>query len=554
MKSNSPEKSDQMFDIIERQTGKIKRKKYDEQGIVLYLDEHLSTNVHFCFFYVNDIRNNNYVRFPDNFNCIVENLPGAGYELPRINLGCKSYYVWLPQGGTACTIEPDGRILTSDSVTIKYKFNFDSGFKIHLLSDSEETRSAALSCVLIPDDSVDLINQLKTNDETENRRYRKSNWFDARSPLDIWKYLIHGSIYDPRTHPSIGKRFKCQQCANAWWTYFNYLYTHTRKDMYRIIRDEIAFSVANDLNGDGAWRHGFWSDDMDIHSRFQLDGIHLLISQSESDGDPVWIEYARKAMDYVIQNLTDRFEDGTIWFLHDSIEDKRNHKFYSTIYGKNKYNSLCINTHVQALCVLRRLMNYDDKGLYRQNYNFGNTALRRIMEESSGAFLYKIIVNILLFPKNKSESKSHLARLPYRAAASLASRFYWRIKERYPRIVLPGGFIERDLDLSMLSDRYHVINVKDLLVLYRLSRQEWLIPYIKNGVDFLHRFIEFNSLSSALNRSPYYIEYHDILILYNALIAPVPAERINNAKNQIMSFTDAVSLDSHAESYLRNDI
>jgi hypothetical protein len=524
----------------------IKRRHYRYDGYSLIIDKHHTTMVQFCYFYFHDINVSNVASFPNSFETIKEASQSLKKEYPIIRSEGKDYFVWIPHTARVCSIGEDGRISMEESFPVGHITHTEPELKIELLSKMESSTSVVFTCILFPVDNKKLINQIQTADNTGQKPFRKSNWFVARSVMDIWNYLIYGSIYDPRAHQSIKKRFKCQQCAYAWWTYCNYYYRNTQKEIFSILRDEIAFSIVNDLESSGVWKHGFWSDAMETHARFQLDGIHLLISQYEIDGNRVWLENAKNALIYVINDMTDRFSDGSIWFLHDSIEEKRNHKFYSTIFGKNRNNSLCINTHIQALSVLRRMMQHDDNHVYYSSYQLGIQALRKIFEHKPADIFYKIITKLLILPGNSNKSNIYIFRILHAVLVRLAKRSYWSIKARYPRIILPGGFIERDLNLSMISDRYHVINVKDLLTLYQISRHEWLIPYIKNGVNFLIRYVKQKTLNNLLDKSLYYIEYPDILKMFDELIEPVPYQLIVEAEDQILSVTNAFSLDLYA--------
>src|SRR5262249_34899099 len=148
-------------------------------------------------------------------------------------------------------------------------------------------------------------------------------------PAHLWNYLINGSLYDPRSHKGIDKRFKCQQCAFAWWSYFDFLHRKTGKRVYGLLRDEVAFSVLLDLSAEGEWGHGLWSDEIETHARFHLDGLHLLISQYEKTNNPIWLKAAERGMAFIFDHLTDTLDDGCPWFLHDTLEKKKDHRLRS---------------------------------------------------------------------------------------------------------------------------------------------------------------------------------------------------------------------------------
>jgi hypothetical protein len=117
------------------------------------------------------------------------------------------------------------------------------------------------------------------------------------------------------------------------------------------------------------------------------------------------------------------------------------------------------------------------------------------------------------------------------------------MRARFPRVVQPNGFIERDLSLSMASDRYHVTNVKDLLRLYEIARESWLRPYIRGGVTFLRGLVARDGIEHLLRRSPYFMEVVDVLELYSRLIEPVPAAEIDAVRTGVFSAMGGCSLE-----------
>ena len=80
-------------------------------------------------------------------------------------------------------------------------------------------------------------------------------------------------------------------------------------------------------------------------------------------------------------------------------------------------------------------------------------------------------------------------------------------------------------------------------MLYELAPTSWLRPYIINGTSFLKSFIRDLGLDSALKRSPYYIEFIDILFLYDKLIEPISPEEISVLKVEMYGSVHGYSLD-----------
>ena len=123
---------------------------------------------------------------------------------------------------------------------------------------------------------------------------------------------------------------------------------------------------------------------------------------------------------------------------------------------------------------------------------------------------------------------------------------YWVTARHYPRLVHPNGMVERDLTLSLASDNYHVTNIKDLLMLYQLEPLTWLEQYIIKGTFFLRNYVQDLGIESAVKRSSYYIEFIDILYLYDKIIEPIAAEEITALKDDLYRVIQGYSLDFDA--------
>jgi hypothetical protein len=92
------------------------------------------------------------------------------------------------------------------------------------------------------------------------------------------------------------------------------------------------------------------------------------------------------------------------------------------------------------------------------------------------------------------------------------------------------------------------------LTLYQQDPIPWLKHFIREGTTFLRRFVRDVDLSSNLKESPYYIEFIDILFLYNELIEPLPREEIKTAEQAILHVTGGYSIDFHASPLIRQSL
>jgi hypothetical protein len=462
------------------------------------------------------------------------------------------YTVWLPFSGGRFRIDERGRIEVSPGSGVSSEWLLYPRVGVTISHDCEPGEMIGFPYVVLEDPEGELFRELSFLSDIETRLYRKSDWFFALAPKDLWNYLINGSLYDPRCQKGIDKRFKCQQCAFSWWSYFDFLGRKTRKKIYSLLRDEVAYSVLLDLSSQGEWGHGYWSDEIETHARFHLDGIHLLLSQYESTGASIWLEAAERGLAFVFDHLIDTLDDGCPWFLHDTLEGKK-YRLKSNLFGKSVGNSLCINTHVQALTVLYRLSRLTEgKPIYADRLERGAASLRRVLDYQPGEPFYRFLAFMLTRCFQGLGQTDALWKRIHRGVYWRATlMIYWWLKRLFPRLVLPQGFIERDLTHSVGADHYHNTNLKDLLTLYQQVPYPWLRPYIENGFAFERHLIRTWGLGAAVARSPYYFEFIDILDLYGRLVAPLPEEELTLAERALYNATGGCSLDYYASELVR---
>ncbi len=101
-----------------------------------------------------------------------------------------------------------------------------------------------------------------------------------------------------------------------------------------------------------------------------------------------------------------------------------------------------------------------------------------------------------------------------------------------------------------------ITNLKDILTLYQQVPCPWLCSYINNGVALERKFLVEFDLRNALAKSQYYIEFMDILYLYDKLIERVTPEEMNRVreKETIYQQTGGYSLDYYASELVRGQV
>jgi hypothetical protein len=229
---------------------------------------------------------------------------------------------------------------------------------------------------------------------------------------------------------------------------------------------------------------------METHTRFQADGIHLLLQHYDSCNNGAFLEAACAAADYLI-GIADTFSDGSTWYLHDTLELSEDpsragypSKQRSRAFGKSLSNTLCLNTHAWTLTALLRLTEAcrdERKQMYENASARGLHALHAVLSTTTGATVYAALYatrDLCL----RWNTRTGIA-FPLRVCDAALRRILRRLKPRLPRLAMPNGYIERDLERSTLADRYIPVNLKDLALLSRRTRCEWIRPLVKRGLS-----------------------------------------------------------------------
>lgn len=413
--------------------------------------------------------------------------------------------LWLPRGLVVGRMDSRGRLKTLDDGTVETWWELDEAPKFNLRISAAENVAVFLPMVAFDEGSRVGRGDLFQLSDTELQRYLKSDWFDASSPADLWKYFVDGDVFDPR---DAGKgRFRCQQCAFAWWSYLMALHQKTGKGLYRSLARAVAWSVCVDLAPDGAWHHGFWNEEPEIHSRMLWDGVRLLLSEYERAPHEDLLGAADAATGFAVENLAEELDGGCLWFLHDSDEGSTALRVAGPVLGRSEKNSLCLNTHIQALGVLSQMQRITGGDRFREEYQRGLEALEAALGLACGSGPLMVIDRIL--PAVLSWKIPHgfgervLRFMAYRA---LVAAFWWA-RGRLRCLVFPSGYIDRDLGRTMLADEYHVVNLKDMAELHRLDPQPWMEKTILAGIQFAASL----DFERCLERNPIWAEWADVL-------------------------------------------
>ncbi|HDL01653.1 MAG TPA: hypothetical protein ENH23_05405, partial [candidate division Zixibacteria bacterium] len=396
-------------------------------------------------------------------------------------------------------------------------------------ADLKDTISLDLPIVISKDNTF--LNDIMNLSGIEIREYKKVNWFAYRGLSDIWNYIINGDIIDPRRlgNPG-GKRWKCEQCAHTLYNLMNYMERQTQKKVYKNLQEVIAYSVLIRLSPEGKWRHGHWTDIMETHTRFQINGIHLLLNHYEKKKRQIFLNKARLAMDYLI-SIADRLSDGSIWFLHDDLETsgekyKMHYKTMKlhTAFGKSKSNTMCLNTHIYTLTALHRLHVIQREEKLLEYFQRGLKAAKTVIQAKPATFIYLAIYSSADF-LGKLQLMGLMPVLGERILKFALLRPVISVMQMmFPRLSMPNGFIERDLCDTALSDFYHMQNVKDLLILFQQKEENWIMTEVDRGISYC---LETNVVDRLIARDDESIAILvEVLMMYCAISSKMNIETL----------------------------
>lgn len=289
-------------------------------------------------------------------------------------------------------------------------------------------------------------------------------------PADLYRHLIHGSVYDLRYSWPHHKKCFSENEAHALYTVYAGLENATGKSIYRFFQLQIVLSVIHRQAEDGGWYHGMWTDGSECHYRLHTSGVHLLMDEYARSGCPTVKSALEKAVAF-LSNTADRLDCG-VWFLHDSLElseDAMNKGPFKWIasrtLGKSVSNMLVLNTHLDTTIALKRYSELTGDRQYDDLIASALNSTNEVLSLQPADWLYKPLfwaIGLTMLPTEIAKSLP----LPIRAIKRFAANYLVGklpdMKARFPRLVMPNGYIDRELSLRTWAVDYQTINLMDL--------------------------------------------------------------------------------------------
>lgn len=413
----------------------------------------------------------------------------AGGWLLR-NRGSVAPSYWFPILATLRRNNAQGHIL--EELTAEWRdFDLDSsGVNISFTAIAE---GWTLDAVIWRFDDPNLIDELQTLTPAETQGYfLLGSHTRYNQPADLYRHLTHGWVYEDRYAWPHKRRICSENDAHALHLVFSGLKRATGKRIYGLLKDQLLLSVLSRQSEDGGFRHGEWTDKMESHYRLHCSAMHLMMDALSVTDDPLVRAALARGMCFV-SDKRDPTKVG-VWFYHDELECTMNgmqrapFKWWpSNALGKSPQNMLVLNTQLDTLVALDRYGALTGDTQYAPLVESGYQAASTVLALRPMEWLYRLLfsaINLTLLPTEQA------ARLPL--WKRLWKRIGWqvfvprlpRLKTRYPRLVMPGGYIDRELSLQVWAYDYLSVNLMDLVRASRGTRSAAFNPYIKGILSY----------------------------------------------------------------------
>lgn len=335
---------------------------------------------------------------------------------------------------------------------------------------------------------------------------------NVQLPAGLYRFLLHGFIYtDDFVWPRRWK-FRSELDALGLFNGLAGLHLATGKTLYDLLRRQVVLSVQAAQSADGAWRHGEWTDLMEVHLRLHNAAMALLETTYEESADTGSLRALEKAAEFLSRQI-DRTQLGA-WFLHDTLETSAEYMEVmraqtntpwtpSRTLGKSPCTKLILNTHLDALVVLDRYQGLSGDARYRQLIDSARDAAQRILALHPAEGLYRLlyrVIDLSLLPKARAQALPLPLRAIKRLAWQVVQPNMHRFKRRWPRLVMPGGLIERHVAPLHYDINYHPVNVMDIVRTWRRFPTEDFATIVDNAIAAVERLDLLSYWGEAANR------------------------------------------------------
>jgi hypothetical protein len=418
----------------------------------------------------------------------LESCASGGWLLRPVEASLATY--WIPRPPVYRATDAHGRIVSEASAPLAAIEPTRSGTTIEIATGSATPLECAI-WQLHPEASA-IIEALGQPRVLERQPvFMLSSHTALHGPADVYIYLVHGQVYENRFDLRRKRKICSELEAYSLYVALHGLEAATGKKLYRLLKQQILVSVIARQAQDGGWHHGEWTDFMESHYRFHNAAILLLETALEEAPDRIIANSLHKAAS-VISRCTDQTDIG-LWFFHDSLEQSAEMTQKSGIrwipsreLGKSPPTKMILNSHLDAIVTLDRYREVTGDTQYSEQVASALGATRTLLSFRPAEWLYRTLywaVGLTLLPVKEAERLPLVLRALKRITRDHLIPQLHRVKRRFPRIVMPGGLIERHLSRLHFGVNYHSVNLMDLARLRRRFPSEDLDAVIDGAVS-----------------------------------------------------------------------
>ena len=312
-------------------------------------------------------------------------------------------------------------------------------------------------------------------------------------PADVYAHLVHGWIYENRKSWPKYWKICSENDAHALYVALRGLQLGTGKSIYDLLKRQLLLCVLARQEADGAWRHGEWTDAMESHFRLCASATHMLMDAlAEADDQSVRNALARAAA--FLAGARDETGNG-VWFLHDDLERSSRSMaqspfqwISSRFLGKSPSNMMVLNTHLDICIALDRYRTITGDDTYAPLVRSGQSLTTKILSLRPAEWLYRLLfkaISLTQLPTERARQLPLALRAVKRVARERLLPNLHRIKAVFPRLVMPGGYVDRSLCLRSGSFHYLAVNAMDLLRYYRRFRDPLTLEVARNALALI---------------------------------------------------------------------
>jgi len=418
----------------------------------------------------------------------LEACPSRGWLLKPGEAALPTY--WIPQPPVSRAMDAQGRILSEEPTTLSAFEPTTSGTTIELAMRN----TSPLECAIwrLGAEASAIVGDLERPLVLEGQPvFMLASHTALRGPADVYVYLVDGRVYENRFDARRKRKICSELEAYSVYVALHGLEASTGKKLYRLLKQQILLSVIARQAADGGWHHGEWTDFMESHYRFHNAAMLLLETALQEEADSKVDSALGKAAS-VLSRSTDRTDIG-LWFFHDSLEksvemtEKSGIRWIpSRILGKSPATKMILNSHVDAIVTLDRYREVTGDGQYAEHVASAVAATRKLLALRPAEWLYRPLywaVGLTLLPQPEAERLPLALRALKRLTRDYLLPQLHRVKHKFPRMVMPGGLIERHLSRLHFGVNYHSVNLMDLVRLWRRFPTEDLERVIDGALE-----------------------------------------------------------------------